>query len=186
MNEWIYWLADGPGGVPPKLCDAYLKQYLKLKRYKASVGGDIPGEVNEDIRRVMKADIDKIVGIPGMMHGIMLHANFHTWRLDISHVEQSEFLQYAEGGFYKSHIDQSWSEEGRKLVNVRKLSAICNMNDDYEGGRFYIQTGSERLYVPLTKGAICVFPSVMVHGIEPVEKGTRYSVVSWLLGPHWR
>jgi len=38
----------------------------------------------------------------------------------------------------------------------------------------------------MKKGDIIVFPSFMVHRVKPVTKGTRKSIVIWVLGPKFR
>lgn len=35
-------------------------------------------------------------------------------------------------------------------------------------------------------GSVMVFPSFMMHRVKPVTKGTRYSAVSWFLGPPFK
>jgi len=30
------------------------------------------------------------------------------------------------------------------------------------------------------------FSAFMVHGVEPVTKGVRYSVVTWMVGPYFK
>ena len=36
------------------------------------------------------------------------------------------------------------------------------------------------------KGSIVFFPSFMSHTITPITRGTRYSLVLWVLGQPWR
>jgi PKHD-type hydroxylase len=69
---------------------------------------------------------------------------------------------------------------------TRKLTVLVFLNDDFEGGKFYIQNGSNRLYPQQTKGTAITFPSFMPHGVEPVTKGIRYSVVTWMVGPYFK
>jgi PKHD-type hydroxylase len=45
---------------------------------------------------------------------------------------------------------------------------------------------NEKIYPPQEKGDIIVFPSFMVHGVEPVTKGKRFTVVTWLVGPYFK
>jgi len=59
------------------------------------------------------------------------------------------------------------------------------LNDDYEGGDLvfaYQYLNKEMKRVSLKKGSICFFPSNFLypHMIEPITKGTRYSIVAWL------
>jgi predicted 2-oxoglutarate/Fe(II)-dependent dioxygenase YbiX len=46
--------------------------------------------------------------------------------------------------------------------------------------------GNSYIILPQEKGTILVFPSYMVHGVEPVTKGIRYSCVTWFLGPYFK
>ena len=59
-----------------------------------------------------------------------------------------------------------------------------NLNDEYEGGDlvFRDQKNLEIKRLKLTAGSIIFFPSNFMypHSIEPITKGTRYSIVAWL------
>ena len=59
-----------------------------------------------------------------------------------------------------------------------------NLNDDYKGGGliFADQKKNEIKRLKLGKGSIVFFPSNFMypHGIQPITKGTRYSIVAWL------
>jgi predicted 2-oxoglutarate/Fe(II)-dependent dioxygenase YbiX len=67
----------------------------------------------------------------------------------------------------------------------RSLSCIINLNEDYEGGDFifYDEKGKEVVHrYKLNKGTVVFFPSnfLFPHKVEPITKGTRYSIVIWL------
>ena len=72
--------------------------------------------------------------------------------------------------------------------NARKLSLVVQLSDpeDYEGGDLEIYTGHEPLVVKKKKGMTAFFPSYQLHGVTPVTKGTRYSLVVWVHGPAFR
>ena len=61
---------------------------------------------------------------------------------------------------------------------------IINLNDDYEGGDliFTGQKNEEIKRLKLGKRSVVFFPSNFMypHRIEPITKGTRYSIVAWL------
>jgi PKHD-type hydroxylase len=65
-------------------------------------------------------------------------------------------------------------------------SAIIYINDDFKGGKFYLQNGHEKYYPPQSKGTVLVFPSFIMHGVEDVEDGNRYSVVCWMVGKFFK
>ena len=58
---------------------------------------------------------------------------------------------------------------------------------EYEGGRFYLQQDlHHRLYINTEAGKVLVFPSHVMHGVEPLELGVRHSVVAWISGPDFK
>lgn len=82
-------------------------------------------------------------------------------------------LRYAEGDQYKAHYD------GNTLVG-RAVSAICYLNDDYEGGEIeFVNFGVK---IKPTAGTLILFPSnyAYSHIAHPVTKGTKYALVTWL------
>ena len=92
-------------------------------------------------------------------------------------VNQIDLLKYSVGGKYDIHVDNCY-------LNTRTLSVIINLNDDYEGGDllFFNQEGKEIKRLKLERNSIVFFPSNFMypHMIEPITKGTRYSIVAWL------
>tara|TARA_R100000951_G_scaffold30000_2_gene25899 strand:- start:994 stop:1539 length:546 start_codon:yes stop_codon:yes gene_type:complete len=94
-----------------------------------------------------------------------------------SQINQIDLLKYKPGGKYDSHVDHSTNSS-------RHLSVIMNLNDEYEGGEliFTDQRDKEIKKLKLGKGSVVFFPSNFMypHGIQPIKKGTRYSIVAWL------
>jgi len=92
-------------------------------------------------------------------------------------INQIDLLKYNSGGKYEIHNDHFTD-------SPRHLSIIINLNDDYEGGDliFTDQKRKEIKRLKLDKGSIVFFPSNFMypHGIQPITKGTRYSIVAWL------
>ncbi len=126
----------------------------------------------------------------------MLEANdLAGWRYDITGAESVQIGKYEEGGFYDFHQDgksdnfsaYNTPENKIKHGNVRKLSMSIILNDDYEGGNFQFKTMKE-VYTPESNGVgtVIVFPSFMTHRVEQVTKGTRYSLVTWFVGPPFK
>ena len=93
-------------------------------------------------------------------------------------LNQIDLLKYSIGGKYEVHTDH------HSAGTFRHLSIIMNLNKDYEGGDlvFTDQRHKEIKRLKLDKGSIVFFPSNFMypHSIEPIIKGTRYSIVAWL------
>ena len=98
-------------------------------------------------------------------------------KMTSSKINQIDLLKYSVGGKYEIHTDHY-------TTTIRHLSIIINLNDNYEGGDlvFTDQKEKEIKRLKLSKGSIVFFPSNFMypHSIEPITKGTRYSIVSWL------
>jgi len=88
-------------------------------------------------------------------------------------------LRYTEGFFYKPHVDHC-------MQHPRTLSAIFLLNNDYEGGHlcFYEPNNVDLIKrVEVKANRLIMWPSNFLypHAIEPVTKGKRYSIVTWIL-----
>ena len=102
-------------------------------------------------------------------------------------MEPSIYLRYdgKEGGKYDPHMDMGTNYP----TSLRKLSSTIFINDDYEGGELIFDglgkgaDGEDIVYYPKTPGTIVFFPSFLIHGVKPVTKGQRYSIVTWFHGP---
>jgi predicted 2-oxoglutarate/Fe(II)-dependent dioxygenase YbiX len=95
-----------------------------------------------------------------------------TFSIDIDTGYQ--LLRYKEGEFYIQHTD-SFKEQ------QRSLSCSIQLNDDYEGGEFALF--DREMMIRTKPGSAIVFPSNFMypHEIMPVIKGTRYSIITWLV-----
>jgi len=178
--EFFYWYI--PDAISGNSCDQMSEKFDSLQSEKAPVGLS-EGSIDLPIRDVNRVVIPNEVGIGATLTGIGLNSNERAWKFDIRSSNQSEYLRYECDGHYVSHTDTFYSPHHQ---DVRKLTVLAFLNDDFEGGRFYIQVGQEKIYPEQDKGTVIVFPSFMVHGVEPVTKGTRRSIVTWLVGPWFK
>lgn len=137
--------------------------------------------LNKDIRDVSKCLLDVYRGVPPLLTGLGLLANHENWKFKITHSNQSEFLRYDNNGHYVTHIDTFF--DGPPGNDTRKLTVLLFLNKDYEGGKFYLHYGTNKLYPPQDPGTVIIFPSFIPHGVEPVTRGVRMSIVNWMVGP---
>ena len=165
-------------------CDRIIAEYGKPETEKMPpvIGSGENATVNLDIRNVQRVAMPLYGGIGATLTSIGLNTNQQVWQYAITHSNQSEFLMYDVTGKYETHVDTFHMRSNE----TRKLTVLAFLNEDFEGGKFYIQNGSKRLYPQQTKGTVLVFPSFMPHGVEPVTKGVRYSVVTWMVGPYFK
>ena len=126
------------------------------------------------------------------------------WNFDWFASEMCQFTIYKEKQYYDWHQDShhgAYDKPGSPEHGmIRKLSVTCQLTDgsEYTGGELQFDT---RSYDPhmrdedkhvitskeiLPKGSIVVFPSFVWHRVQPVTRGTRYSLVIWNLGYPFR
>jgi predicted 2-oxoglutarate/Fe(II)-dependent dioxygenase YbiX len=156
---------------------------LQVDGEEAGIGGGSKVVVNKKIRDVKKVNLPSYRGIGATMVGIGLDANRQAWKFDVTHSSQTDYLKYDVDGHYHAHVD-TFIKPG--YAETRKLTVLVFLNDDFEGGRLFLQNGHQKIYPPQKAGTALVFPSFMLHGVEPVTSGIRRSVVTWLVGPWFK
>lgn len=107
-----------------------------------------------------------------------------------------DFVQYGEyrdtdNGHYNWHLDSYLGQLPDDEFEQRKLSLTLLLNDpqkDFTGGEFQFNYSEENnpVTVDLNKGTIIIFPSFLIHRVTRVTKGTRKSLVAWIVGPNFR
>lgn len=110
-------------------------------------------------------------------------ANRDLWEYDLTYLKGIQITKYEEGDKYDWHCDY-----GTELLSdhTRKLSATLLITDptEFEGGDLeFIDYNGNTVSVPKSKGTMVIFDSRVPHRVTPVTKGTRISLVSWMLGP---
>jgi predicted 2-oxoglutarate/Fe(II)-dependent dioxygenase YbiX len=98
-----------------------------------------------------------------------------TWRANPGRYGGTHIVRYQTGGFYVSHADAGLD------LNDRYFTILCYLNDEFTGGHTSFPTLG--FSVTPRKGKAIMFPSTYVHRAEPVIEGTKYILVSWLMGP---
>jgi len=107
------------------------------------------------------------------------------YQIEVSSSEIPQILSYGAGGHYLPHVDGEsiWvtptQEKIWKKSTDRDLSIVLFLNDEFEGGDFIFPELKVR--VRPEPGMMVCFPSNhhYLHGVEPVTKGKRYSIVTW-------
>lgn len=116
---------------------------------------------------------------------IVPKANYDLFLRDISAIEAIQYTIYKhkDQQFYDWHTDT----HGEYNELERKISLVVSLSDpdEYEGGDLeIINNGNPENSLKLrpSKGDIVFFDSKFPHKVHPVTKGTRKTLVSWVLG----
>lgn len=168
----------------PDQCNAIIKIGRNLGLEEAKVGDVVTKDI--DFR------LSKISWIfPGQNTEWIFRAltdavqvlNEQYFRFDLTAFSEGlQFTEYSSpGGMYSPHVDCGSS-------SVRKLSISVQLSDenDYDGGDVVCNYGYHGDVLPRTQGTVLAFPSYALHGVKPVTRGTRYSLVAWVTGPQFK
>ena len=125
---------------------------------------------------------DKIIEL---MRNTVKHVVNPFYGVEICESEVPQILSYGIGGHYCPHVDGEslWQTPNGELIwkksIERDLSMVFYLNDDFEGGDFIFP--DLKIRVRPEPGMLVCFPSNhhYKHGVEPVTKGKRYSIVCW-------
>ncbi len=101
------------------------------------------------------------------------HICKEVFKFPIQEVEPIQYAEYGVGNFYNPHMDP-----GFDIDRDISASIVLSPRNKYKGGNLKFINLKNSL--PEEKlGRIIVFPSLLMHAVEPVEKGNRASLVLW-------
>ena len=142
--------------------------------YGASSGG----AVDHRVRRVRKLDAPAEIArsIGSALESVQPQLAEH-FGVALTHFEPPQFLRYQTGDFFVAHQDGNTPLIHDDTMN-RRVSAIVFLSDagDYGGGALRFQNGGD---APSVQGSLLAFPSELTHEVTPVERGERFTVVTW-------
>ena len=170
------------GQLGNEMCDQIVQDLLPTDSKGATIGID-GQETNVVTRKTTVRFANAGYWLEGIYERFANEANKNcNWQYHITGSECVQFAQYDEGHHYTWHTD-TFALSGKP--EDRKVTIVALLNDEFQGGDFEI-----RLYkdykVPLKKGSMVAFPSILEHRVTPITQGTRYSATMWLNGPRFR
>jgi len=107
----------------------------------------------------------------------------YHYDLDNAVIEALQVAAYSatNKGTYGWHMDMGPGTMNRKIG----ISVSLNPPSDYQGGDFQVNCAKTETLEQI-QGQAIVFPSYLMHRVTPVTRGTRYSLVAWVLGRPFR
>lgn len=187
-GEWAYWL----NYFSKETCEKIIDLALELPPEQPTVGG-LTGEDTKRLRRStvrwIHEENPKFSFVYEEYWKLLVRMNRDFFGFNVTHLPPIQFTEYHETNQdeYKSHQDVFWINETprhRKVTLVTQLSP----RSDYDGGELIL----ENVYpAPTSKeiesqGTVIAFPSFVYHNLQPVMRGTRYSLVGWFEGPKFQ
>lgn len=164
-------------------CNQLIEKINPSPLIKAGIGDK--NEINKEIRDVSKIQLSPNHTIGAALTGMAFNANHSFWKFDCSYSDQTEYLRYDKEGHYVQHVDTFFDYNNQKTMH-RKLTTLLFLNDDFEGGKLFLLYKGDKVYPSQNAGDVVIFPSFILHGVEPVTQGIRRSIVTWLVGPNFK
>ena len=189
-----------------KIVEKDLTERFEPNMQDSKLHGDA---LNKEQRNSQNTWIPTDHWVAGFLWHYVQRANRENFLYDLRCIdgESLQYTRYGEGEFYNWHNDaglanqykpQSVGNRQDGLANdfvneniemVRKLSFSLQLSDpdDYEGGNVQLLDESGKSYVvPRQRGTMVLFDSRTQHRVLKVTKGTRKSIVGWVVGPRWK
>ncbi len=170
------------------LTDAEIDRLIAEHTPLLAEGKLAPGNTNPHVRRshvVMLGLEEKYTWLYERLWTAAQECNRLFFCVDIAGVESNvQLARYDSSnlGFYDWHTDFAGVRPLRKI----SISIQLSRPEDYDGGDLELMYGIQPQKLDKTRGAFIAFPSFMLHRVTPVTRGTRWSLVAWILGNRWR
>ena len=178
-----YWFESA---FSPDQCQEIInigKTYPQEGGHTFSGAGGEPSSIRSSTIRWIDYQDPRVGWLVSQLGDMAKEANRQLYKLDLyGFTEKLQFTEYEGQG---RHYD--WHPDIGPNMSKRKISIVVQLSDekDYEGGELLINTG--QMLVPSKKqGSVILFPSFLMHKVEPLRSGNRYSLVSWISGNTWR
>ena len=142
-------------GSCKKIIEQFEKNYEEVA-IDALLIGNVLDRTIRDTKKILTFT-DR--GIGATLTGIGLAANNEQWKFNVTHCNQCEYLRYDKDGVFTDHIDSRFDRSFENENEMRKLTIIAFLNDDYEGGRLYLKLGRDKIYPDTSSGNVIIFPS---------------------------
>lgn len=87
--------------------------------------------------------------------------------------------RYSGGMSYGWHVDSPLMGSPTIRTDVG-MTIFLSDPTSYEGGELAINSPSGTISVKLSKGDAVIYPTTRLHGVAPVDKGSREVAVTWM------
>lgn len=166
-------------------CDVLLGYIAQFGQVRGGVQFEdgTQAELDSDVRRARQTTVRRnpeTLWIYEQLARAIDRCNRESFGFDLRDFsEDLAIVDYRTGDFYEWHLDMGRGAISRKL----SVSLMLSSPEDYEGGGLAFP-GTQLERVP--RGSAVVFPSFLLHGVQPVKRGRRCSLVAWVGGPRFR
>lgn len=88
-------------------------------------------------------------------------------------VSKYSFNRYGAGDFL------DWHPDSHEILNGATITCIIQLNDEYYGGLVNYSINDVEHSIERKQGSVLIFDSNIIHSVDEVESGIRYSLNVW-------
>jgi PKHD-type hydroxylase len=170
------------GKLDNEMCDQVVAEMSSSDLQDAAMG-ITGGDINKSTRNTSVKFAESNYWLADRFTDFAAEANQNCkWDYIVNGKENLQFAKYGPEQHYAWHTD-IFTLSGAQTD--RKVSVVCLLNDEFEGGEFELRLYQDYV-VPLEKGTMIAFPSILEHRVKPVTSGLRCSATMWFYGPRFR
>ena len=130
----------------------------------------------------MKSNVESL-NIPDEVRKIITDKLYDTHFMDSvyspNRVSVNFYNQYTKKDYYSIHVDE-FKARPKSNNTFFDYGFSVNLQDDYEGGEFILQTPMGQVARKLEAGEIVLFPIIYPHGVGNITKGKSLSIIGWM------
>lgn len=173
-----------PDALDREVCAALRAEMAAAEPLRAMVVRHGVAKIDDSVRRCRDLVVSEAARarVDALLAEVRPRAAEHFGRV-VTRTERPHFLEYAEGDFFSSHVDDKPSSP------ERKISVVVFLGDEYTAGDLVLfglfPEVDKDLGVPFRgePGTLLAFPSDLPHEVTKVTAGRRFTVVSWYCDP---
>lgn len=163
--------------LPDLLSDRQIQALRQLASRSQFVDGRISNPHSTVKNNLQLYDKDAAEGLAGIL---LACEEFVEFAFPIT-LSPPLISRYVPGMHYGPHSDAAYLPIGDKPLRC-DLSCTIFLSDldSYEGGALRVELGTRELRFRLPAGCAVVYPSSMMHEVEPVTRGERLAGITFI------
>jgi SM-20-related protein len=172
-------------------CAGLVRAARAAKSKPAEVWSEGATHVDREARRTERAEVSPALrdDVERRLLAIKPRVERH-FRMKLQAVQTPQFLIYRRGDFFECHTDDGQERGTPSYLRRRRISVVISLGGDGTKGPlggalvFPGLLDDPRLrgreFAPMRQpGQLIAFRAGVVHGVSPVVRGSRFTIVSW-------
>jgi SM-20-related protein len=174
-------------------CARLRRAARSAKSKPAEVWADGETRVDRAARRTTRANVSEAVRDDVERRLLAIKPRVERYfRVKLKSVQTPQFLIYRRGDFFECHTDDGEDRSAPEYLRRRRISVVVSLGGGRANGRggvggalmfpglFDDPRLRGRVFAPIRRtGQLIAFRADMVHGVSPVVRGSRLTIVSW-------